>query len=273
MVVDADVGTIRRAYLEKSRRFHPDSWYGKELGKFAPILTRAFQRLSSAYQVLTDEMARATYDREHGDLFTTEEHAKVKKRLDAEVDEARRAQERRERLLRMKGFARLGAARQLYEQAVEQAATGQRVQAIAALTCARELDPQRKEIAQRLAELEKEQAKARAASALALAHDQEESGAKAKALSMYQAALQLDPRSADAALGGARCAEGLSDFTQLLTFALRACELAPKNLDAHLAAARAFSALKQKVRAKAELELILTRDPKHPEARALLKTL
>jgi curved DNA-binding protein CbpA len=271
--VDADAGTIRRAYLEKTRRFHPDSYYGKQLGKYGTILTKAFQRLAHAYQMLTDETARSAYDREHGDLFSGDDHAKVHVRLQAETEDNRRSAEKRERLLRMKGFARLGAARQLYEAAIEQAKEGKRVEAIAGLKAARDLDPARKEIAEKLTELEKEQFKARAASALALAHDQEESGDKAKALATYANGLQLDPKQGEAALGAARCAEALRDYPQLLTFALRACELSPKSLDAHLLAARGFAALKQKPRAKAELELILTRDPKHAEAKALLKSL
>ena len=271
--VDSEPAAIRRAYLEKSRRYHPDTYYGKQLGEYGPVLSRAFQRLSRAYQILADEKARTNYDQEHGDLFSYDEHAKVRARLTAEADEQRRSKERRERLLRMKGFARLGAARQLYEHAMQLAAEGKRLEAIASLSCARELDPQRKEIAGRLAELEKEQAKARAGSALALARDQEEAGEKAKAQSMYAAALQLDPRSADAAVGGARCAAANKDQNQLLTFALKACELAPNNMEAHLLAARAFHALKQKPRAKAELELVLKREPQNAEARALLRQL
>ncbi|TMB29141.1 MAG: J domain-containing protein, partial [Deltaproteobacteria bacterium] len=50
---DADGGTIRRAYLEKSKRFHPDAWYRKETGRFGPLLSKWFQRLSGAYQILS----------------------------------------------------------------------------------------------------------------------------------------------------------------------------------------------------------------------------
>src|SRR5437016_12457064 len=62
---DADGAAIRRAYLERSKRFHPDVWYRKDLGQFEAVLSKWFQRLSAAYQVLSDEEARAEYDREH----------------------------------------------------------------------------------------------------------------------------------------------------------------------------------------------------------------
>ncbi len=273
VAADADVRTIRRAYLERSRRYHPDSWYGKQLGRFAPLLTRAFQRLNRAFQTLCEDGLRAEYDRDHLEKFSPNERTQILARQAAEADESRRVQERRSRLLRTKGFARLGAARQLYEQALQHANEGQRGLAISALTCARELDPERKEIVQRLHDLEKEQVQLRAASALAVARDQEDARAWSKALSLYATALQLNPRVADAALGATRCAAALGDFAQQLTFALRACELAPMNLDGHLSAARAFAALKQKPRAKAQLQLILAREPHHSEALALMKSL
>src|SRR5260370_21363469 len=65
---DADGGDIRRAYLERSKRFHPDAWYRKDLGQFAPMLSKWFQRLATAYQAPPDEESRAAYDREqHSD--------------------------------------------------------------------------------------------------------------------------------------------------------------------------------------------------------------
>src|SRR2546429_5009931 len=59
---DSDAPTIRRAYLDRSRRYHPDAWYRKNVGEFGALLSRAFQKLSAAYQVLSDEDARAQYD-------------------------------------------------------------------------------------------------------------------------------------------------------------------------------------------------------------------
>ena len=39
---DVDGATIRRAYLDRSRRYHPDAWYRKNVGEFGPLLSRAF---------------------------------------------------------------------------------------------------------------------------------------------------------------------------------------------------------------------------------------
>ena len=58
---DADSGAIRRAYLEKSKRFHPDAWYRKELGSFGPLLsTRSLEpvgaNIETTYRFLVEHV-------------------------------------------------------------------------------------------------------------------------------------------------------------------------------------------------------------------------
>ena len=108
-------------------------------------------------------------------------------------------------MLKTKGFARGGAARKLYEEALEHALNGERTQAIFALSAACELDPNRKEIVNKLAELEREQARARAVSALASAQEREEKKLFPAAAAAYAAAFQNDPTCFPAAFGAARC--------------------------------------------------------------------
>lgn len=52
---DADAGELRRAWRELASRWHPD--------RAGPAATRTFQRLSAAYAVLSDPLARVAYDR------------------------------------------------------------------------------------------------------------------------------------------------------------------------------------------------------------------
>jgi hypothetical protein len=55
---DAGLDDIRRAFHELAKRWHPD--------RAGPDATFIFQRLSAAYEVLADPVARAAYDRERG---------------------------------------------------------------------------------------------------------------------------------------------------------------------------------------------------------------
>lgn len=273
ITADADGAEIRRAYLLKSKRFHPDAWYGKELGTYGPVLSKWFQRLSGAYQILSEEESRAAYDREHLGKLSEKERVAVEQRELGRVEEERRGRERRERLMHTKGFARIGAARKLYEEALAHAEKGERMQAIAAMKAARDLDPNRKEIQARLAEMEKEQAKARALSALASAREREDAGRWHEAAGAYGGAFQLDGRLAPAALGAARCALEDQDPRNASTWAARAVELTPNDPEARLLLAKAFAALNMKAKARAELTALLNKNPDHKEAKALLKAL
>jgi len=268
---DADGATIRRAYLEKSKRFHPDAWYRKDLGPYGPMLSKWFKRLSHAYEVLGDEETRAEYDREHRALLSLNDRGALERRELSRAEDERRARERRERMLRTKGFARIGAAHKLYEEALELALNGERAQAIAALKAARELDPRRGEIAQKLTELEREAARSRSQLALKAAREQEEKGDPQTALKTYTQSFQMDPTNAAAAAAAARCAAALGDHQQASTFAARAVEVAPDDVDTRFLLASAFVTLGLKVKARAELTRVLQAKPDHKEARALLK--
>ena len=273
IAADADSGAIRRAYLEKSKRFHPDAWYRKELGEFAPLLSKWFQRLSGAYQILSDEETRNAYDAEHRAELTQSDREAVARRELSLAERDRRSREGRERLLRSKGFARIGAARKLYEEAQQLAQNGERGNAIAALKAARELDPNRKEIAQRIAELEREQARARAQSALMAGQEREAEGHWQQAIAAYAGAFQNDPSLFAAAFGAARAAVANRDLKLATTWGSRAVELKPNDVEARLLQARAFQALNMKARARAELTALLVANPDHKEAKALLRGL
>ena len=270
---DADGGAIRRAYLEKSKKFHPDAWYRKELGDFQALLSKWFQKLSIAYQALSDEESRAAYDAGHKDLLSSTDRAAVERRELSRAEEERRGRERRERMLRTKGFARIGAARKLYEEGAEYAQNGDRTNAIASLKAARDLDPNRREITQKLVEVEREQARARANAALTAGREREEQERWAEGLNAYNSAFQLDGTSFAAAAGAARCALQKGDTQIASTWAARAVELNPGDGPTRLLLARTFAALNMKARARSELTLLLSKFPDNKEAKALLRGL
>jgi len=58
-----DAKAIRAAYYELVRVYHPDRYFGKQLGDFEGPLTRVFGKFSEAYEVLHRAESRAEYDR------------------------------------------------------------------------------------------------------------------------------------------------------------------------------------------------------------------
>lgn len=59
----AELKSIRAAYFEQVRVFHPDRHFGKSLGHFQAPLQRVFARLTEAYEALRRPESRAEYDR------------------------------------------------------------------------------------------------------------------------------------------------------------------------------------------------------------------
>jgi hypothetical protein len=59
---DATKKEIKDGYFEVVRVFHPDRYFGKNLGSFKSKLERAFQRLTEAHDVLMRPKAREEYD-------------------------------------------------------------------------------------------------------------------------------------------------------------------------------------------------------------------
>jgi curved DNA-binding protein CbpA len=60
---DADKAAIRHSYFTLSKRFHPDSYFGKNLGTFKSQMEAIFTRLTDAYEVLGKKKKREAYDR------------------------------------------------------------------------------------------------------------------------------------------------------------------------------------------------------------------
>lgn len=59
---DAKKKEIKRAYFGLAATFHPDRYYGKNIGAVRPRIERVFQALTEAHDTLSDVDARAAYD-------------------------------------------------------------------------------------------------------------------------------------------------------------------------------------------------------------------
>lgn len=62
--VDRDAGRrqLRGSYFKMSKRYHPDRFYQKILGDFQQRIEKIFQRVTKAYQTLSNRNKRSEYD-------------------------------------------------------------------------------------------------------------------------------------------------------------------------------------------------------------------
>lgn len=58
----ADARDVKRAYFRLSKEFHPDRYYGKELGPYREKLGLIFRAAKGAFELLSDKQRRAAYE-------------------------------------------------------------------------------------------------------------------------------------------------------------------------------------------------------------------
>jgi hypothetical protein len=61
IVRTSDKKEIKRAYFKLSKELHPDRFFGKNLGPYRERLSRIFQSIKAAYELLSDDTRRAAY--------------------------------------------------------------------------------------------------------------------------------------------------------------------------------------------------------------------
>lgn len=62
--LNADTTLIRRGYFARSRIFHPDRYFSRNLGEHKRMLERVFAYATAAYDFLKDDRRRAAYRRQ-----------------------------------------------------------------------------------------------------------------------------------------------------------------------------------------------------------------
>lgn len=154
-----DLKLIRRAYHVISREFHPDSFYGKNLGGFGEVLDSLFRRARTSYEFLLDAErrrplveayqveVRAEQERRERELAARAEARREAEQAAAEAERAAqqaRAQRDRERQMRIRDRAldkRREQARQHADQAQLELGAGRYGTAATLFRLAHEQDP------------------------------------------------------------------------------------------------------------------------------------
>jgi curved DNA-binding protein CbpA len=131
-----DTRVIRRAYHVISREFHPDSYYGKDLGRFRGVLDDLFRRARSSYEFLLDPARRKTLVDAHEAQVREEREQRLQAELEARAaefaaqeEERRQAEAQAQEQLREAAKARQERDRQRQQRVRERAVAERRKQA------------------------------------------------------------------------------------------------------------------------------------------------
>src|SRR5882672_6352148 len=60
---EAEPADIRDAFFQRSKAYHPDRYFKKELGPYSELLNEIYKRIVAAHDVLRDPKLRGAYDR------------------------------------------------------------------------------------------------------------------------------------------------------------------------------------------------------------------
>ncbi len=58
----ADKKEIKRAYFKLSKEFHPDRFFNKNIGPYKERLSKIFQSIKAAFELLSDDARRTAYE-------------------------------------------------------------------------------------------------------------------------------------------------------------------------------------------------------------------
>ena len=262
---------VSAAYHEASRVFHPDRYFGKQLGSYQGRLERIFRRLAEAQATLVDDAKRDVYLRAHPRLRVAAAAAAPVQPPSGEEDSARQA-ERRARLARHPYLSRGARAKSLVEEAKSQLQSGTPGRALGLLNVAQQLDP-RTAGGQLRNEAQAQKNLERAGAELQRAREATAQGDTAAALTAFRAAAALDATSHEAAFAAAQLLVRAGESVEARPLAQKAVELRPEHVPSLVLLGALCERLGMKQLAKRHLEAALEHDSANAEAKQLLKKL
>lgn len=263
---------VKKAYYEASRRYHPDRYYGKNLGSFRVRIERIFKRLSDAHAVLTHPEKRAAYTKAHPELEPPPPPAPAPAAVSPV--QAERQAERQARLARHPYLMRTHKLAGSVARAKVMLEAGDYERAFKELSQAQSLDPNNRElpglIAMARRKHEAQRAKDEGEKAAALEKQSDLVGAA----SLYRRASTLDPQSALFAFKAAATGRAVGlELKEVRVLAERAVGLEPERPEHHFLLGAVLVESGAKKLAKRHFEETLKLEPEHSEAKAQLRKL
>jgi tetratricopeptide (TPR) repeat protein len=275
---DADSREIKRSYFKLSRDFHPDRYFGKNVGAFGDLLDRIFKQIAIAYELLMDPMTRAELERS---MSSAPEPAPEPVEAPAASGEPQKFT-KRQWLARMRKQFKLPEelvterryrARQLAESARVSAHESNWTEAASCIRLAIAFDPWEDDYKHQFSGIQVEVNRIRAEELLERASGAWDSHSQAQALKLYEEVLHYRPADANATDKAAQLCLELEDFDRAIEYADIACELAPQVAEYQHTRGRILRRSGRRERAVEALTTAQKLDPQNIKAADELKKL
>ncbi len=269
---DADVKAVKRAYFELSKEYHPDRYFRREIGPFAPRLERIFKRIVEAYELLSDPATRAEVQKNvveapppSAAAAPDAAPAGPRKKLPPLHLHAPQLRALAERKTKAKSFFETGMA--AYRE-------GKWRDAAASVRLAIAFDPWNEGFKESFGEVQRKANEVRAEQLLKEAHASLDLRHGPEALRLFEEALLYRPHDPDVNHTAARLAWLVAgDLRKAKEYAVSACELRPEVGEYRRTLGQIYKAAGLVANARRELEAALRIDPKDAEAKRELRDL
>jgi len=266
---DADERAIKKAYFAWSKRLHPDRYFRRRIGPFAPLVEACFRKLLEAYELLSDPQTRGEVqarpvraaDAPPARRSSLEARRRLRERVGALAFAARATEERRRKA---KSFFEAGMAAFAKERWLE---------AAGAVRLAIAFDLENAVFRERFAEVQRRAHEERAKALQKQAEGALELRDFPQALRLFEEAVHYRPADPELAMRAAKIAQALGELRKAKELAAHAVELAPDHAAYRRTLGLVYRDAGLAANAKRELEAALRCDPSDAEAKAGLRGL
>jgi tetratricopeptide (TPR) repeat protein len=293
---------LKKAFFAFSKKFHPDNFYGKDLGSYAERVQRIFKHGNDVFNLLyedeglrtayfnaiqtreqarqdaADQLKQALEDRkkelEARRMADADARAEGRKeRLRAKLESRTRSRIERSRATNNPMMERVRRAEQYYREGMAHYENESFVQAANSLKLACTFDPNNKTYADAFARVRE-----RASSTIAENHWkrgilQESLGRTREALEAFVAAVEVHERPDYLTHTASLLATETDDLHRAAELAHKATVMEPQNVDSLLLLGQIYARAKLHKKAIAVYEKVLSIDAKHEHAKKAIKAL
>jgi hypothetical protein len=264
---DADERAIKKAYFALSKRLHPDRYFRRRIGPFAPLVETCFRKLLEAYELLSDPQTRCEVqaaparaaDATPARRSSLAARRRLRERVGALAGAKRASEERRRKA---KSFFEAGMAAFAKERWLE---------AAGAVRLAIAFDLDNAVFRERFAEVQRRAHEERAKALQKQGEGALELRDLPQALRLFEEAVHYRPADPELAMRAAKIAQALGELRKAKELAAHAVELAPENGTYRRTLGLVYRDAGLAANARRELEAALRCDANDAEAKAALR--